>query len=105
MTCKDCLHYAACKTMFESMGFIVSEDVVDTNAKCPEYKPRSPWISVDERMPKAYEPVILYRRKPDGTFATEQGMWDELRGEWKVYGARSKNVTHWMPMPEPPEEE
>lgn len=24
---------------------------------------------------------------------------------WKVYGTRTKAVTHWMPLPEPPKEE
>lgn len=25
-------------------------------------------------------------------------------GWWRVYGTRVKSVTHWMPMPAPPEE-
>lgn len=23
---------------------------------------------------------------------------------WRVYGTRTKSVTHWMPMPDPPED-
>ena len=105
MTCKDCLHYAACKTMIESMGFIVDGAGLDADARCAEYAPRSPWISVEERMPKPFEPVILCHRRKGGELVSEQGIYDSLRDSWKVYGARAKRVTHWMPLPKPPEEE
>lgn len=28
----------------------------------------------------------------------------DVNGWWKVYGTRTKHVTHWMPMPEPQKE-
>ena len=31
----------------------------------------------------------------------EQGHKD-VTDWWKVYGTRTKQVTHWMPLPEPP---
>ena len=57
------------------------------------------WISVKDRLPDAFCPVIVYRKGH-----VERGARD-VNGWWKVYGTRTKSVTHWMPLPEPPEEE
>lgn len=62
----------------------------------------SEWISVKERLPERFEPVLVCREK-NGSPYVEQGHKDV--GEWwKVYGTRTKHITHWMPLPEPPEE-
>ena len=58
------------------------------------------WISVEERMPECMQPVIVCREGGK----VEQGYKDTMDW-WKVYGTRTKKVTHWMPLPEPPEEE
>lgn len=58
------------------------------------------WISVQDRLPEEFAPVIVCRKGGK----VESGMLD-VNGWWKVYGTRTKNVTHWMPMPEPPEVE
>ena len=56
------------------------------------------WISVDERLPERFELVIVCRENGK----VEQGCRD-VKDWWKVYGTRTKKVTHWMPLPEPPE--
>ena len=56
------------------------------------------WISVKDRLPDKFCPVIVNRPG-----RVEQGMLD-INGWWKVYGTRTKSVTHWMPLPEPPGE-
>lgn len=56
------------------------------------------WISVKDRLPDRFCPVIVSRNGK-----VEQGMLD-LNGWWKVYGTRTKSVTNWMPLPEPPKE-
>ena len=61
------------------------------------------WISVEDKLPDAFKPVIICRKYVKGTLRIEQGYWD-VNGWWMIYGARVKRVTHWMPMPEPPEE-
>lgn len=54
------------------------------------------WISVEDRLPEFFEPVIVCR--DDGR--VEQGY--KIGGDWwKVYGTRTKDVTHWMPFPAP----
>lgn len=60
----------------------------------------SEWISVKERLPKAFECVIVCRPKK-GTMIVEAGCLD-VNDWWKVYGTRTKAVTHWMPLPDPP---
>ena len=61
------------------------------------------WIPVEERLPKLFQPVIVCRNGKDGKPMVEAGSMDH-NGWWKVYGTRTKTVTHWMPLPEPPKE-
>lgn len=58
------------------------------------------WISVTDRLPDRFVPVIVCRA--DGK--VEQGHRD-VGGWWKVYGTRTKRVTYWRPLPEPPRNE
>lgn len=62
------------------------------------------WIPVEEQLPETFKPVIVCRKGKDGSDRVEQGMLD-VNGWWKVYGTRTKAVTHWMPLPEPPKQE
>jgi len=61
------------------------------------------WISVKDRLPEKFTAVIVYRTRKGESPIVEQGTL-ELNGWWKVFGTRTKSVTHWMPMPEPPRE-
>ncbi len=63
----------------------------------------SEWICVKDRLPEAFQPVIVCREKGKGEYVVEQG-YKDVKDWWKVYGTRTKNVTHWMPLPEPPVE-
>lgn len=60
------------------------------------------WISVEERLPRSGDTVLVYYRRGD-----YRGV-DILRyvavGRW-VTADLHKKVTHWMPLPEPPEKE
>ena len=62
-----------------------------------ETRPR--WISVADRLPEKGVPVIVCREGGK----VEQGAKDVMDW-WRVYGTRTKRVTHWMPLPEPPKE-
>ena len=60
------------------------------------------WISVDDRLPDNHESVIVWC--PDIKYRTV-GFWN---GDtwWTVFTMTGKgivNITHWMPLPEPPE--
>ena len=69
------------------------------------------WIPVEERRPEynvrvlvidvyAGDGVAIWTREeyPDDP---EDGCWIDERGWWHAFD----EVTHWMPLPEPPEEE
>ena len=77
----------------------LENQVADLGKKVPR------WISVKERLPKDGQKVIAAFRDGEGVivdqarysngefdFANWAYVWDE-------------NITHWMPMPEPPKEE
>lgn len=59
------------------------------------------WISVKDRLPEVGMRVIVCRDEGK----VEQGIFLGASGFWKVFGANTKKVTHWQPLPEPPKEE
>lgn len=77
----------------------------------PTIEPKQEWISVNERLPKKGEVVLgylersIYRMNYPHTEPMVFVFIDTL-GKWKrAYGADTVDydVTHWMPLPEPPE--
>lgn len=55
------------------------------------------WVSCDERLPEKYDRVLVYSK------ATRMGRsidFVNADGNWYT----TPKVTHWMPLPEPPEE-
>ncbi|MEN7169375.1 DUF551 domain-containing protein, partial [Escherichia coli] len=63
------------------------------------------WISCSERMPEDGQHVIilcdgafvLYAQYRDGEF------FDVVRNGEEFFETQSRNVTHWIPLPEPPQ--
>lgn len=65
-----------------------------------QVKAERSWISVKDRLPDEKQRVLV-RCKTVGTTVG----W-RLWGEWMTdLGAGGSKVTHWMPLPEPPEKE
>ncbi len=59
------------------------------------------WISVEERMPEEYNPVIVYSPNYGQVEAhLFDGDWKTLFGKWLM----PRQVTHWRQRPEPPGE-
>lgn len=61
----------------------------------------SEWIKCSERMPNDFEDVLV----SDG--GNVEVMWRDCDGFWDCWAPRNSNididdVTHWMPLPEPP---
>lgn len=99
-----CCENADCKACpYDSVGVSIVECmdalVCDTNAYINQLESRIPkWISVKERLPENYEPVIIFQ---DNCRNACYGWM--INGRWSV--PEWVAVTHWMPMPEPPKEE
>ena len=69
-----------------------------------ELKPR--WISVEERLPKRYEHVLVATRFTDEGEQDVDIAYCALEDRWrKPEGMLFGSVTHWMPLPEPPVKE
>lgn len=65
------------------------------------------WISVKDRMPEMHQRVITWTTDNDGMRTVWMAHWNGYgagkRGGFLVSGGyRDKDVTHWMPLPEPP---
>ena len=80
------------ETEAECIAFLDRCLAADTNVS-------SKWISVKDKLPTIGQRVIVCRK--DGR--VEQGVRNP-NDWWKVFGANTRDVTHWMPMPEPPKE-
>ena len=103
--CPKCPAHEVCKgdvnVLLGSAADALAEMIYEV--KCVEAAtPR--WISIEERLPESFRPVIVCRNYAKGERKIEQGMLT-VNGWWKVYGTNTKSVTHWMPLPEPPKEQ
>lgn len=102
-SCKDCIHENLCVIKAYPDAF---ENTRWEKEPCDHFKPKTEWISVDERLPESNTRVLGYSRLLDevccydiaeGT--REIQWWTEDHG-W--YLASDLDITHWMPLPEPP---
>jgi hypothetical protein len=56
------------------------------------------WIPVDERLPELGVDVLVLQRSGECEVAWRRGH----DGNWSAYSALGE-ITHWMPLPKPPE--
>lgn len=85
-----------------------AREVFEAGAKWADKNPKSPWISVEERLPEPEKEVIILnkRKQTDIDFLT-----DDFEGGyywWKsddIICCEDDEITHWMPIPELPKEE
>lgn len=63
----------------------------------------SKWIKCSERMPEYFSNVLVTDGEGVEVMRLDcDGYWDSWLEPWVVTVAR-EDVTHWMPLPEPPE--
>jgi hypothetical protein len=71
------------------------------------------WISVEKRLPEPYEKVLVYEKYMDDipvtAYLSKNKIWVPYDEHFSVYGDgeimncfEQKNITHWMPLPDPP---
>jgi len=60
------------------------------------------WISIKERLPESHDDMLLR----DGEDTYYIGWWRKDAESWDSYehGWIRANITHWMPLPEPPKD-
>ena len=68
----------------------------------------SEWISVKDRYPLAGYGQILAVKQADGSVSSQYGWLRSLPGKgrpWQgIHAVITGEVTHWMPLPDPPKE-
>ena len=62
------------------------------------------WISVRDRLPGLFEPVLLYMPEERPFPRVREGYLSPTGWVCLLYGRDPGEITHWMPMPEGPEE-
>lgn len=71
------------------------------------------WISVKDRLPEKHVIVLVFNDTKDIFVATMDIIHPVYQNEPKLYwsfepsgwgSCCSKDITHWMPLPEPPQE-
>ena len=72
----------------------------DYEKRIKEFEDERKWISVDDRLPENYTSVLVVGGSVRST-ALYQDM--EFHSDFKL--PESKDVTHWMPLPEPPKKD
>ena len=70
-------------------------------AECGEYF-RAGWIPVSERLPEDCVEVIVCEIIMDYE-CVSAGFYDEAGRQWFSNGDAADYVSHWMPLPPPPE--
>lgn len=80
------------------MGYMKDKWIEQMEPKPHEWERR--WIPVGERLPEPHHHVIGWQ--PD--FARTAEVWIGSSGQWIGGDFESAgDITHWMPLPEPPE--
>lgn len=111
VTCSDECPYrsegAFCRNVMQNnvLAYIqlLEHHIGELTEKVAQLEAAQPkWISVEDRLPDRFKPVVVCREYEKGMPKVEQGYRDDGNW-WKVFGCRVKSVTHWMPFPEPPE--
>lgn len=85
----------------------------EKDALLMEYAPVARWIPVEERLPEHNKSVLVYCENTtiQGGNTVHIGSCDTACGAWFLrtqpgvssFPNREWRVTHWMPLPEPPE--
>lgn len=103
-SCGDCPY---CKRLgCDTMIFDAADLIEQQAAKIKELEAKVPrWIPCSERMPSDHVGVLLWDSIDNTTFT---GHYSEF-GRWDIDGFNDGTfdfeITHWMPLPEGPEEE
>lgn len=80
---------------------------IDMVEDMPTLTPPNEWVRVEERLPENGQ-IVLFHQKDGFIYCAEYFVGKELMSpEWLIDNDswNAKVVTHWMPLPAPPEKE
>ena len=106
--CDKCRYKDICDNTYSCD---VSKEALSLIAQLEEATPR--WISVKDRMPNPYQHVIVHVRHTEKwrENAAPSEQWNVVEEDcwlgdgWEVNADDDiHEITHWMPLPEPPKE-
>lgn len=83
------------------------ESILEWAQTLPTLTPPNEWVSVEERLPENGQ-IVLFHQKDGFIYCAEYFVGKELMSpEWIIDNDswNAKVVTHWMPLPAPPEKE
>ena len=68
------------------------------------------WISVQDELPKKWrendeEQTLINYQIYSPRYGVDIGNYVKPAGRWVIMGLPVDDVTHWMPLPQPPKEE
>lgn len=94
-------------TEYDEAGFSMEYKAVPVGAieNAPTIDAMPKWISVEERLPEDEQDVLVCVNKNTIDTGYCSFGYDPSVRNWWVYASMSNNVTHWMPLPEPPKED
>ena len=79
---------------FDSCLALIADHLTANGVTVPE------WISVEDRLPNAEVDVLVLTRSKSGSVNVDKGYFAADLGRF-VHRGRAE-VSHWMPLPEPP---
>ena len=85
----------------ETLNSITKDDLIKAFKWFVDSEPQNNWISVEDRLPDDQEEVLVCTRSKNGYRNIDKGYWSIDRF---IHRGRAE-VTHWMPLPEPPKGE
>lgn len=83
------------------------KQLVSARQELAEVKAERSWISVKDRLPELTMPphdVLVYHDLNCGMFI-DRAWYSHEKDKWRSAVGMNLNVTHWMPLPAPPEKE
>lgn len=88
------------RTNMTAITYFALHDLLDTMPTV-KAEPDNGWISVKDRLPELYVDVLIFTK--GGTIAVD--CLERIMSWGEDFYNYEQNVTHWMPLPKPPESE
>lgn len=85
----------------KTASFLLDQMLHDIQAM-PTLTPQNEWVSVEEKLPEEHADILMWRKRwkiaEAGTFHIGRfWVYDEIGDSYTA-----DDITHWMPLPEPP---